>query len=327
MRDVQLIIGNFLNDRQRHKKYLAVLLALSMLVSFIVPLILMKPADSTTGILVCTKMEHKHGNECYLLDCDEEHGHSLECMTLICTAEEHTHSDECYSSPEQVEAVAETTEATTETTELTTEAETTEISTEETTEESTEATVEETTEESTEETTEETTEEANEEEEIYEMTEEELAFRNLSFKAFEVFKGADNSGDKTSGQYWVDKNLKTDSDSIFQGEPGALLGVASHFHVFANEVSMQSHVHGNIATNLLHECGAFGVYNNKLNGMSSTNYIRYIKPGCSLHNAYQTQLVVGSDYTVWNWFGSYNLNEIGNPWGGNSIPFSKFGGN
>lgn len=69
---------------KHHKRYLAMLTALSMLVTFIVPLILMEPADSMTGILVCNKTVHTHNAECYVGD------------TLICDIEEHIHTNECY---------------------------------------------------------------------------------------------------------------------------------------------------------------------------------------------------------------------------------------
>ena len=69
---------------KHHKRYLAMLTALSMLVTFIVPLILVEPADSMTGILVCNKTVHTHNAECYVGD------------TLICDIEEHIHTGQCY---------------------------------------------------------------------------------------------------------------------------------------------------------------------------------------------------------------------------------------
>ncbi len=48
MKDFQHIIGKYLSNHEKHKKYLAVLLALSMLVSFAVPFSLIQPADSMT---------------------------------------------------------------------------------------------------------------------------------------------------------------------------------------------------------------------------------------------------------------------------------------
>ncbi len=69
---------------KHHKRYLAMLTALSMLVTFIVPLILMEPADSMSGILICGKTEHIHDDSCY------EGGY------LTCGQELHTHSEACY---------------------------------------------------------------------------------------------------------------------------------------------------------------------------------------------------------------------------------------
>ena len=69
---------------KHHKRYLAMLTALSMLVTFIVPLILMEPADSMSGILICGKTEHIHDDSCYEDD------------KLTCGQELHTHSEACY---------------------------------------------------------------------------------------------------------------------------------------------------------------------------------------------------------------------------------------
>ena len=69
---------------KHHKRYLAMLTALSMLVTFIVPLILIEPADSMSGILICGKYEHTHNAECYVDD------------TLVCELDEHIHTEDCY---------------------------------------------------------------------------------------------------------------------------------------------------------------------------------------------------------------------------------------
>ncbi len=69
---------------KHHKRYLAMLTALSMLVTFIVPLILVEPADSMSGILICGKYEHTHNAECYVDD------------TLVCELDEHIHTEDCY---------------------------------------------------------------------------------------------------------------------------------------------------------------------------------------------------------------------------------------
>ena len=84
MKELQNFVYRHMDALKYHKRYLAMLTALSMLVTFIVPLILVEPADSMTGILVCNKTVHTHNAECYVGD------------TLICDIEEHIHTNECY---------------------------------------------------------------------------------------------------------------------------------------------------------------------------------------------------------------------------------------
>ena len=84
MKELQNFVYRHMDALKHHKRYLAMLTALSMLVTFIVPLILVEPADSMTGILVCNKTVHTHNAECYVGD------------TLICDIEEHIHTNECY---------------------------------------------------------------------------------------------------------------------------------------------------------------------------------------------------------------------------------------
>ena len=48
MKDFRHMINNYLLDHKKQKKYLAVVLALSILVTFAVPLSLMQPAESMT---------------------------------------------------------------------------------------------------------------------------------------------------------------------------------------------------------------------------------------------------------------------------------------
>lgn len=85
MKELQNIVYKHFDSLKQKKKYLAVLIALSMLVSFMVPLILMEPADSKTGVLTCSKAEHTHSNECY------NNG------VVSCGIPEHVHSEECYT--------------------------------------------------------------------------------------------------------------------------------------------------------------------------------------------------------------------------------------
>jgi len=84
VKELQNIIHRHFEDPKQKKRYLAVLIALSMLVSFMVPLILMEPADSRTGVLICGKIQHTHSEECYLNG------------SLNCSIQEHLHTDDCY---------------------------------------------------------------------------------------------------------------------------------------------------------------------------------------------------------------------------------------
>ncbi len=84
MKELQNFVYRHMDALKHHKRYLAMLTALSMLVTFIVPLILMEPADSMSGILICGKTEHIHDDSCYEDD------------KLTCGQELHTHSEACY---------------------------------------------------------------------------------------------------------------------------------------------------------------------------------------------------------------------------------------
>ena len=84
MKELQNFVYRHMDALKHHKRYLAMLTALSMLVTFIVPLILMEPADSMSGILICGKTEHIHDDSCYEGD------------DLACGQELHTHSEACY---------------------------------------------------------------------------------------------------------------------------------------------------------------------------------------------------------------------------------------
>lgn len=85
-------------QKKMYSKYIAVIVALSVLVIFIVNIILVEPADSLTGDFVCEKEAHIHNDECYNLNCQdisEEHEHISECYALKCSIEEHEHSENC----------------------------------------------------------------------------------------------------------------------------------------------------------------------------------------------------------------------------------------
>lgn len=105
MKDFQFVIQNFLKNHEKHKKYIALLLVLSIVVSFAVPFSLIMPAVSMTGELICGMEEHIHSDECYELSCgleeSDEHLHNADCYTLVCDIPEHIHSQECYSDYEE----------------------------------------------------------------------------------------------------------------------------------------------------------------------------------------------------------------------------------
>ena len=84
MKELQNYIYRHMDALKHHKRYLAMLTALSMLVTFIVPLILIEPADSMSGILICGKEVHTHNADCYIDD------------VLVCDMEEHIHTGQCY---------------------------------------------------------------------------------------------------------------------------------------------------------------------------------------------------------------------------------------
>ena len=88
-----------------------------------------------------------------------------------------------------------------------------------------------------------------------------------------------------------------DEPVVHETKPGALLGAATHFHIFAEEITLESHVHGNVATNMLNADRDFGVRPNKLNGLSSINYIKDFSSNLN-EQTLSTMLVVGSDVTV-----------------------------
>ncbi len=85
MKELQNFVYGHINALRNHKRYLAILTALSLLVSFMVSLILIEPADSMAGVLICGKSVHTHGAECF----DENNA-------LNCVLEEHVHTEDCY---------------------------------------------------------------------------------------------------------------------------------------------------------------------------------------------------------------------------------------
>lgn len=83
----------------------------------------------------------------------------------------------------------------------------------------------------------------------------------------------------------------------FQPKEGAILGAATHFHLFAEKVTTTSHVHGNVATNLLSTTFDFGVRKEKLDKYESVNYIKDFDQSMNIQSL-STKLVVGADVQV-----------------------------
>ncbi|MBR3969553.1 MAG: hypothetical protein IKJ87_00520 [Ruminococcus sp.] len=64
MKEMQNILQNYILNHDKQRRYVSVLTALSILVSFIVPFSLMENAESKSGQLVCSAYEHTHSQDC-----------------------------------------------------------------------------------------------------------------------------------------------------------------------------------------------------------------------------------------------------------------------
>lgn len=95
-------------NRVRRRRRMALLLALSLIVTSSVVWGLHGVGFTLVNEPICGQEEHQHGDECYesVLACgveeSEEHVHSEEChvQTLTCTLEEHSHETSCYVEPD-----------------------------------------------------------------------------------------------------------------------------------------------------------------------------------------------------------------------------------
>lgn len=318
---IQELLDNTLKKHNRHNRYIAVLTALSLFVSVIVSSILIMPADSKAGSRGCSLTEHTHTEECKSLICGFEQlaadsvENDKEKSPYAVAAAEVSSENSGQSSEESI--ISEDQEAS-DITEVFDIPETSEASEyEENTSQSsaeqpadTEGAV------SVEETKHVHTDECYtyicgleehvHSEECYEAIEfgseqspeeyQQNLENNEAFGVFSVFGKPLHMVYNDPMLLDIATNPAGDSDSLWQANPGAILGLANNFHIFAEEVALRSHVHGNLATNLLTECGAFGVYSNRLAGKSSVNYIRELGAGVDLANAYGTQLVLGNGY-------------------------------
>ncbi len=85
---------------------------------------------------------------------------------------------------------------------------------------------------------------------------------------------------------------------VLEPEENALLGAATHFHIFAEQVTVNTHIHGNIATNMLiPNAKNFGVENDKLNGYESISYFKDFQ-GTLNEKTIATSTIFGSGFTV-----------------------------
>lgn len=318
MNDIQKFVNGVIKNHSMHKRYIAVLTALSMVVSIVVTSILVMPADSKAGSLICDKTEHIHNESCKKLVCgldeviyDEITTEAVsqaigQVVQLAQPEGEVVGAVEMVETEGAVEAiesseVVEDTESIAEVTEETVVSDSAQEITEE---------ISEVTESVQHIHTDECYmyvcgfEEHTHSEDCYESVEvdptpDEVDSYMINQNAFDVFNVFGRpmhllyNDVSTTGEYSNESGL----DSTMEVNPGAILGVATHFHVLAEEASFQSHVHGNVATNHLIQCGAFGVYLNKLAGKSSVNYIRNFAEYAPLDNAYQTKLVLGAGYS------------------------------
>ena len=100
MKEFQTVVQELLHNHERQRRYIALLTALCMVMAFTVSVILIEPAESMTGQLVCGMTEHIHSEDCFTYTCglenDTDHVHSAECRKLTCGQTEHVHSENCY---------------------------------------------------------------------------------------------------------------------------------------------------------------------------------------------------------------------------------------
>ncbi len=82
MKELNHMFSRYLERLKRAHRYLAVLVVLSLVVTFVVPLGLIENAESKTGQLICGMIEHTHNAEC-------DYGSN-------CTITPHTHTEDCY---------------------------------------------------------------------------------------------------------------------------------------------------------------------------------------------------------------------------------------
>lgn len=107
MKELQSTVKSYILKNIRAKRYMAVLVALSLIVTFAVPYILTQPAASWTGDgSFCSMQEHTHSDACFeggTPTCGQQvhTEHSLACYVnspAICGKEAHQHDQNCHLS-------------------------------------------------------------------------------------------------------------------------------------------------------------------------------------------------------------------------------------
>lgn len=114
MRDiVNKTFAQIVRDKKRHKRIVALICALSVLVATGVFNELMQPVITMTPEPICGITAHDHDSNCYKqqlvcgLEAGEDHQHSDDCYQSVfaCGMAQHTHTDSCYPDEIAEEAV------------------------------------------------------------------------------------------------------------------------------------------------------------------------------------------------------------------------------
>ncbi len=95
-------------ENYNKKKFCAWITVFALMISIGIVWILVQPARTMSGEIICGIKEHTHTEDCYEyklvcnLEEDENHVHNETCQTteLVCSQEEHTHSEKCYEVKE-----------------------------------------------------------------------------------------------------------------------------------------------------------------------------------------------------------------------------------
>ncbi len=94
MNELLNYLNNYTKNRKNKHRFSAVMVCLSVIVSFTVSIGLIEPAESLSGVLICGMEEHEHTRECYELICgfDDETAEEIVVESTECGSEETTES-------------------------------------------------------------------------------------------------------------------------------------------------------------------------------------------------------------------------------------------